>query len=361
MTTGIIKLGVVVPELYYIKAFWQNFNNQLANLQGIDYKIYTEVEKAPDAINDRGNWESQAHVSRLVDVRNRLINEAIDDGVDLIYMIDDDVYLMPDTLSRMIDYMTAQDVNVPLVVGASCYSVEFNKLLTCDYNMVNHLNKLPPQEFFVLPASLWVDQNWLMRTADLKKYFPDKQYIPNKKWETREFCRAVHGMGWRQVLYTGQLGLCDVEAVYDMSGDIKMVKPESSNYWEEYSQSYVSINVKDKVVLDIGGDFGSSAVWFLRRGAKKVIVYTRDEPLLFDDRIEYHGSWNGEYVPADVLKIDCEGCECLLSRELIEKYDHYYIATHIFAPCFDAMTEYLREHAKVVFTTKDGIEIMYAR
>ena len=359
MRNSTIKLGIVVPELYYIKRFWQNFSRQLAELRGVDYKIYTEVEKEPGAINDRGNWVNQ-HISRLVEVRNRLINAAIADGMDLIYMIDDDVYLMPGTLSSMVGYITAQDANVPLVVGAAVYSVEFNKLLTCDYGMANALEKLPQQEFFVLPAYLWLDQNWLMRTADLKRYFPSGQYIPNRIWEMLEFCKVIRGMGWQQVLYAGQLGLCDVE-VYDMPEDKKMVKPESASYWEEYSQSYVSIDVNGKTVLDIGGDFGSSAVWFLRHGAKKVIVYTRDEPLLFDDRIEYHGAWNGEYVPADVLKIDCEGCECLLSRELIEKYEHYYIAAHIFAPCFEAMVEYLGERAKVVFTTKDGVEVMYAR
>ena len=96
MRNGAIKLGIVMPELYYIKRFWQNFSRQLAELQGVDYKIYTAVEKEPGAINDRGDWVNQ-HISRLVEVRNRLINAAIADGMDFIYMIDDDVYLMPGT------------------------------------------------------------------------------------------------------------------------------------------------------------------------------------------------------------------------------------------------------------------------
>ena len=352
------QLGIVVPELYHINSFWQSFNTQLAGLRGISYKVYTEAEKSPDAHTERGNWYDPMHITRLVGVRNRLINDAINDGAELIYMIDDDLYLAPDTLNKLVTYMLGQPADVPLVVGAASYSIEHNKLMLCDYTMTRPERKLPAKDFYELPPDQFVDQNWLMRTSDLKKYFPGRVYIPDHIWETLEFCRIIHGMGWRQVLYTGQLALCDVDIIYDPAIE---KKPEDVTYWEEYSQSYTSIDVNGKIVLDIGGDVGSSAIWFLRQGASKVIVYTLDEPVLFDSRIEYHGAWNGEYVPADVLKIDCEGCECYLSPDLIEKYDHYYIATHVFAPCFDNITEYLRGKAKVVYTTSDHIEIMYAK
>ena len=212
MTT---HLGIIVPELFYIEKFWQSFNAQLTTLNSVTYKIYTEVEKTPNARNDRGKWYNPVHVSRLAETRNRLINAAISEGADLIYMIDDDLYLAPNTLSRLIGYMLSQDTKVPLIVGAVSYSVEFNKLLVCEYNMFNHIKKLPHEDFYILPPNLWIDQNWLIRTADLLKYFPSKQYIPNHIWETLEFCRAINSLGWRQVLYTAQLALCDVEVLYD--------------------------------------------------------------------------------------------------------------------------------------------------
>ena len=45
------------------------------------------------------------------------------------------------------------------------------------------------------------------------------------------------------------------------------------SYENEYPDAYKYIDVKDKIVLDIGADIGTSAKWFINQGAKKVICY----------------------------------------------------------------------------------------
>jgi hypothetical protein len=133
------------------------------------------------------------------------------------------------------------------------------------------------------------------------------------------------------------------------------------SYEDEYPLSYKYIDVKDKIVLDIGADIGTSAKWFIEHGASKVIAYSLDLQEIFDDKIEWHFEWHGEYIKADVLKIDCEGCECMLTQNMIEKYKEWYIAIHKFAFCYYAMKKYLKSVGKLVYVTPDKKERMYVR
>ncbi len=127
----------------------------------------------------------------------------------------------------------------------------------------------------------------------------------------------------------------------------------------EYDASYRYIDVRGKVVLDIGADFGTSAFWFIAQGAQKVIAYDTYQNRIVHPKIEWHGKWNGEFVPADVLKIDCEGCECLASPSFFEKYREAYIAIHEFAPCFNSLFPYLNSTCHKIFVTEDGKETMF--
>ena len=45
-----------------------------------------------------------------------------------------------------------------------------------------------------------------------------------------------------------------------------------TDYFEEALEAY-NIDVKDRVVVDIGADWGSSSLYFLARGARKVIAF----------------------------------------------------------------------------------------
>ena len=132
-----------------------------------------------------------------------------------------------------------------------------------------------------------------------------------------------------------------------------------ADYFEEALESY-NIDVNGKVVVDIGADWGSSSLYFLARGARKVIAFDRVEPKLQVKGIEWHRLWNGSYVPGDILKIDCEGCECSADPSLFLQYEASLVAVHKYTACYSALAGFLREHGCArVFTTKDGWEEVY--
>ena len=59
--------------------------------------------------------------------------------------------------------------------------------------------------------------------------------------------------------------------------------------------------------------------------------------------------------------MDCEGCECKLSIDFLNRYKHYYVAIHTGTPCFETLKAYLDKNAVQVFKTGSEItEIMYA-
>ena len=109
----------------------------------------------------------------------------------------------------------------------------------------------------------------------------------------------------------------------------------------DYIWSYGSINWENKSVLDIGADIGSSAIFFLSRGAKYVYLVEKEQaykktyeelkqkyPILKNTyMVSSLVSANSSYF--DVLKMDCEGCELsLLTEELLNKSNEFVIGLH---------------------------------
>ena len=108
----------------------------------------------------------------------------------------------------------------------------------------------------------------------------------------------------------------------------------------DYLWSYGSINWKGKVVLDIGADIGSSAIFFLMNGAN--YVYLLEKEQLYRTTYEsikekYHILKNSVVLKSlndmpnniDVLKMDCEGCELqLLTEELLNKANEFVVDLH---------------------------------
>lgn len=135
-----------------------------------------------------------------------------------------------------------------------------------------------------------------------------------------------------------------------------------ADYTGEYARSYIFIDVCGKSIIDIGADTGTSAMWFINAGAKKVTCYSLEKQQVFRPQIEWRGKWSGEPLPAaDVLKIDCEGCECALTPLEISKFKEYYIAIHRFTPCYYRLQRFLEEDAVKSFITPDGVEVMYVK
>jgi hypothetical protein len=97
-------------------------------------------------------------------------------------------------------------------------------------------------------------------------------------------------------------------------------------YGEDYERFYGKLDYSGKRVLDIGADVGSTADFFLLKGAKDVIAVEPDEAFYKElvanaekidglhpikRSIEGPGDLAGLYelYSPDIVKMDCEGCE----------------------------------------------------
>ena len=138
------------------------------------------------------------------------------------------------------------------------------------------------------------------------------------------------------------------------------------NIMKDISLTYHHLDVKAKVVLDVGGDFGLSPMHFIEHGARKVISYSleRQRSWLKHPNIEWHKEkWDYSTHSADVLKIDCEGCE--YGKPLgwyLENFREMYFAIHDFPQFHDKFVEYQRDLqscGKLIFAPQDSIEWMY--
>ena len=58
---------------------------------------------------------------------------------------------------------------------------------------------------------------------------------------------------------------------------IRAYKLTDSPYWNEYDKFYNNIDYNNKVVIDIGADIGSSAMYFLQHGANHVYGFSLDK------------------------------------------------------------------------------------
>jgi len=112
-------------------------------------------------------------------------------------------------------------------------------------------------------------------------------------------------------------------------------------YWHEFDLAYGKLDVKDKTITIIGNDCGSSALYFLLKGAKKIIGYEKSDELnkkfkekvckefQICEKVDINTEWSGNNYPnTDVFIMDCEGCEKNLKIEELQKYNQYCIAIH---------------------------------
>jgi hypothetical protein len=120
-------------------------------------------------------------------------------------------------------------------------------------------------------------------------------------------------------------------------------------YWHEFDLAYGRLDVKDKAITIVGNDCGSSALYFILRGAKRIVGFEKEQKLsqLFKekvckefnicDKVEIHGEWTGkesveqsspQYPDTDILVMDCEGCESKFDVSQLQKYKQFCIAIH---------------------------------
>ena len=153
---------------------------------------------------------------------------------------------------------------------------------------------------------------------------------------------------------------------------VRYFRRKGCNYYYEYDESYGNLDLKDKVVVHVGGDCGSSAYYFLLHGARYVIFYEKNARLLakymavcselgFCDRAEARGEWKpGDYPDGDAFIMDCEGCEAGIDFNALSKYKLACIAIHIWT----RGKAYLLKNMygwRLQYVSDDGKELMFCR
>ena len=112
-------------------------------------------------------------------------------------------------------------------------------------------------------------------------------------------------------------------------------------YWHEFEFAYSKLNAENKTVIIVGNDCGSTALYFLLKGAKKIIGFEKSEELNkkfkekvckdfnICDKVEIYGEWKGQNYPnGNIFIMDCEGCESKLNISQLQKYEQFCIAIH---------------------------------
>lgn len=119
-------------------------------------------------------------------------------------------------------------------------------------------------------------------------------------------------------------------------------------YHEDYNTHWNYFSFKDKTILDLGADYGSTAYFFGKNGASKVIAVEGDKT--FFKKLQKYARKYRYIVPIelminskedikrlihtyspDIVKVDIEGAERLFidfSRDCLNMVDEWLIETH---------------------------------
>jgi len=149
-------------------------------------------------------------------------------------------------------------------------------------------------------------------------------------------------------------------------------KSKGCNYWSEQDKAYGNLNFRFRVVVIVGADCGTTAIYAFMRGASYVIMYESDPKIrqkLYDvmddfgierEKYEIYGEWTGkEYPPANIFIQDCEGCEQLDDFSQINRYEQVCVAVHTWSD-FSKTMPYLIGY-KLTYVTPDSKEFVFCR
>ena len=181
----------------------------------------------------------------------------------------------------------------------------------------------------------------------------------------------------------------------DVLKRLKLLKLQDSEWYAECDRYYNNFDVRDKIVVDIGADFGTSPLYFLAKGAKYVVGFSLEKQYFYHPKymhivgIDYYPEdslkmWEIETgndplktididleiqpeVPISdmVLKCDAEGWEWNLSAGFIDSMHDWIIALH--CPILNPfLFEWIKKNGLLVaqpiaFPTKNGDEFAIYR
>jgi len=116
-------------------------------------------------------------------------------------------------------------------------------------------------------------------------------------------------------------------------------------YGEDYDRHWNFTSFENKVILDLGADYGSTAYYFLRKGASKVIAVEGNPELA--SKLKFNSQRFKKIVPIenfigssekieklisdyhpDLVKVDIEGYEKLLTNIDVTKVKEWLIEAH---------------------------------
>ena len=158
----------------------------------------------------------------------------------------------------------------------------------------------------------------------------------------------------------------------DVRRKLHILTLEKSQYYKECVEFYDSLDVENGVVIDVGCDFGTTPMYFLRKGANTVIGFSKDkqyfhsihykhvnvdvDPSALPTMIKNLKNIKDEMspsVPILILKSDCEGCEWNFTQEFIEAFDDWIIAIH--SPIAnDKLRKYIEEKGENIGNQQSG-------
>lgn len=184
---------------------------------------------------------------------------------------------------------------------------------------------------------------------------------PSTSWKTRPLYAGVELAHRATHLKLKSRVLRRVLAEVGANGNFLV----SDWYLKECLDCYPVGDLTGKTVVDVGMDFGTSAMYFRARGAEKVIGYESEAKRSDWIRrgagrlpwLDFRGEWCGEYPRADLFKMDIEGGERSLNLASLMGYPSWFVALH---PATYRMGKALENIGGSVVHRQPG-EVMYAR
>jgi len=148
-------------------------------------------------------------------------------------------------------------------------------------------------------------------------------------------------------------------------------RKKGCEYWKEQEPAYGSIDFKERTVVIVGADCGTTVIYALLKGAKLVIAFEKDDKLRAElentlkdygvpsQKVIIHGEWLGNYPKGDVFIQDCEGCEIADNFSEISKYEQVCIAVHLWIDFAKLMPNLIGY--RVTYVTPDFKEIVLCK